>query len=49
MRGFREIIFRANPDGREATLLRAMGLEIGHFLRRRGVLPPRDRRTPENP
>ncbi len=49
MRGFREIIFRANPDGREATLLRAMGLEIGHFLRRRGVLPPRQRGTPDTP
>jgi TrmH family RNA methyltransferase len=40
MRGFREVIFRADPDGREATLLRAIGLEIGHFLRRSGVLPP---------
>ena len=36
MRTFREIIYRANPDGREAALLRAIGLEIGHFLRRRG-------------
>ena len=49
MRGFREIIFRANPDAREATLLRAMGLEIGHFLRRRGVLPPIVRRAPDTP
>jgi TrmH family RNA methyltransferase len=38
MRGFRELIFRADPDAREATLLRAMGLEIGHFLRRRGII-----------
>ena len=49
MRGFRELIFRADPDGREATLLRAMGLEIGHFLRRRGVLPPIVRARPETP
>ena len=37
MRTFREIIYRANPDGREASLLRAIGLEIGHFLRRKGL------------
>ena len=36
MRTFREIIYRANPDGREAALLRAIGLEIGHFLKRTG-------------
>lgn len=36
MRTFREILFRAAPDSREASLLRAMGLEIGHFLRRTG-------------
>ncbi len=35
MRGFRELIFRAHPDAREVALLRAAGLEIGHFLRRR--------------
>ncbi|HEY3934312.1 MAG TPA: TrmH family RNA methyltransferase [Gemmatimonadales bacterium] len=35
MRTFREIVFRADPDAREAALLRAIGLEIGHVLRRR--------------
>lgn len=36
MRSFREVVFRANPDGREAALLRAIGLEIGNFMRRTG-------------
>lgn len=40
MRGFRELLFRADPDAREVGLMRAIGLEIGHFLRRKGVLPP---------
>jgi len=44
MRGFRELIFRSGPDAREASLLRAMGLEIGHYLRRHGLLPPLERR-----
>lgn len=39
LRTFREIVYRANPDSREASLLRAIGLEIGHFLRRKGVAP----------
>ena len=34
MRAFREIVFRAAPDGREATLLRAMGIEVVRFLDR---------------
>ena len=42
MRGFREAIFRADPDGREATLLRAIGLEVGHYMRRNGLLPAID-------
>ncbi len=37
MRSVREIVFRAGLDGREATLLRAMALEIVRFLERRGV------------
>lgn len=37
LRGFRELIFRAAPDAREAALLRAIALEVGHFLRRQGV------------
>lgn len=44
MRGFREVIFRADLDVREAGLFRAIGLEIGHFLRRKGILPPLVRR-----
>lgn len=40
MRGFREVMYRARLDAREVGLFRAIGLEIGHFLRRRGVLPP---------
>ncbi len=35
MRTFRELIFRANPDARETSLLRAIGLEVGHFIRRK--------------
>jgi TrmH family RNA methyltransferase len=34
MRTLREIVFRAELDAREAALLRAIGLEIGHVLRR---------------
>ena len=45
MRGFREVIYRADPDGREATLLRAIGLEVGHYMRRAGLLPPRPRES----
>jgi TrmH family RNA methyltransferase len=47
MRGFREVIFRADPDGREATLLRAIGLEVGHYMRRNGLLPTAPRRGGE--
>jgi TrmH family RNA methyltransferase len=38
MRSFREILFRAAPDGREASLLRAMGIEVVRYLGRK--LPP---------
>ena len=34
MRSFREIVFRAELDGREASLLRAMGIEVVRFLDR---------------
>lgn len=34
MRSFREIVYRAAPDGREASLLRAMGIEVVRFLER---------------
>ncbi len=35
MRSLREIFFRADLDGREATLLRAMALEVVRYLGRR--------------
>ena len=34
MRAFRELVFRSAPDGREASLLRAMGIEVVRFLNR---------------
>jgi TrmH family RNA methyltransferase len=34
LRSFREIVHRAAPDGREASLLRAMGIEVVRFLER---------------
>jgi tRNA/rRNA methyltransferase/tRNA (cytidine32/uridine32-2'-O)-methyltransferase len=34
MRSFREILFRADLDGREAALIRAMGIEVVRFLER---------------
>ncbi|MGE0352591.1 MAG: RNA methyltransferase [Gemmatimonadales bacterium] len=37
MRSFREIIYRADLDGREAALVRAMGIEVRRYLERRGV------------
>jgi tRNA/rRNA methyltransferase len=38
MRSLRVAVFRARLDVREAGLLRAIALEIRHFLQRRGVL-----------
>jgi len=37
MRSFREIIFRAGLDGREASLVRAMGIEVARYLQRVGA------------
>jgi TrmH family RNA methyltransferase len=34
MRSLREVVFRAELDGREASLLRAMGIEVVRFLDR---------------
>jgi TrmH family RNA methyltransferase len=34
MRSFREIVYRAALDGREASLLRAMGIEVVRYLER---------------
>ena len=40
MRSFREILHRAELDGREASLLRAMGIEVRRFMERKGVATP---------
>jgi TrmH family RNA methyltransferase len=43
MRSFREIIHRAGLDGREASLVRAMGIEVVRYLERAGIsvgMPP---------
>ena len=37
MRSFREIVHRAALDGREATLVRAMGIEVVRYLARAGL------------
>lgn len=37
MRSFRELVYRAGLDGREATLLRAMGIEVVRYLTREGL------------
>lgn len=37
LRGFRELLYRAELDGREAALVRAMGIEVVRFLERAGV------------
>jgi tRNA (cytidine32/uridine32-2'-O)-methyltransferase len=43
MRSFREIVHRAGLDGREASLMRAMGIEVVRYLERAGIpvgVPP---------
>jgi TrmH family RNA methyltransferase len=42
MRSLREIFFRADLDGREATLVRAIGIEIVRYLERKGVRRPEE-------
>jgi tRNA/rRNA methyltransferase len=37
LRSFREVMYRARMDGREAALIRAMGIEIRRFLERKGI------------
>jgi tRNA (cytidine32/uridine32-2'-O)-methyltransferase len=37
MRSLREIVFRASLDGREASLVRAMGIEVARYLQRVGA------------
>lgn len=42
MRGLREIVYRGELDGRESSLLRAMGIEVVRYLERQGIpVPPR--------
>jgi hypothetical protein len=38
MRSFREVIYRARMDGREAALIRAMGIEVKRFTERKGLV-----------
>jgi len=40
MRAFREVIFRAALDGREASLIRAMGIEVVRYLERQSRKDP---------
>jgi hypothetical protein len=37
MRSWRELVYRAEPDGREASLVRAMGIEVVRYLQRVGA------------
>jgi len=47
MRGFRELLYRAELDGREAALVRAMGIEVRRFLERHAIpLPAEARQAP---
>jgi TrmH family RNA methyltransferase len=40
MRALREIVYRGELDGREASLLRAMGIEVVRYLERHGIAVP---------
>ncbi|HLS47723.1 MAG TPA: TrmH family RNA methyltransferase [Gemmatimonadales bacterium] len=42
MRSLREIVFRSELDGREASLFRAMGIEVTRYMERTGRARPRD-------
>jgi TrmH family RNA methyltransferase len=46
MRSFREVVYRAAMDDREATLVRAMGIEVRRYLERVGVPPAHEGPTP---
>ena len=46
MRTLRSLTYRAAPDARELSLIRAMALEVRNFInRRRSITPREDRRT----
>jgi tRNA/rRNA methyltransferase len=50
MRAFREMVYRAKLEVREAALIRAMGIEVVRFLERKGMpVPPRLRPDAEEP
>lgn len=50
MRAFREMMYRANPEVREAALIRAMGIEVVRYLERKGLpVPERLNPLPEPP
>lgn len=50
LRSWREILYRAELDAREASLVRAMGIEVVRFLGRRGLaLPPESEGVGEPP
>lgn len=40
MRTLRSLTFRASPNSRELSLMRAMAIEVVNYLRRKGVAPP---------
>ncbi|MGH7532002.1 MAG: RNA methyltransferase [Gemmatimonadales bacterium] len=42
MRSFREILYRADLDHREAALVRAMGIEVVRFFERKGIVRGKD-------
>jgi TrmH family RNA methyltransferase len=45
MRSWRELVHRADPDGREAALVRAIGIEVARYLERHGLpVPPLEER-----
>jgi TrmH family RNA methyltransferase len=46
MRSLREVLHRADLDAREASLLRAMGIEVVRFLERRGLPLPIEAQGP---
>ena len=51
MRSLREVLFRSELDGREASLIRAMGIEVVRFLERQGLplLPEAQEAGPDAP
>jgi len=49
MRGLRELLYRAELDGREAALVRAMGIEVVRHLERQGVALPPEAARPRTP